>query len=482
MQLHLGRESNGNSDLRNFCSMSKTIAQLCGIGVPQPLCAALLQYQTALDSGLSDAGCRIVFQDHFLEPSSPLHAHVDDMVWVVRGFRGSQLQTFVSLMRRGSQEAQSLLEEATREDGDCFSPAQQSTDFLGAAQETSASEVGSTTPARQTSSEFPMEEASSSQKLFRMLSETIQSPIGKRKRPVPLWPETLALNLVVQWKFTLTVAVTRMLETSPGKSEMVAIRREVHRVYGQPTRTVFSSDKEGRGSEGDQLDYPNIYFNVENFDQDAFRDMQLCAGYNFAVLLTAGDGHTDSNATLFRGVLSYDTIMGRVLKKSKENGYVPTESRKEFIPLLGPERKGKAEIAVSVSDVELQASASQDSVPTTTRNSGNFFTNLLRRRASGKSDTELDPSALRGDEILRCCLTFVSIPIQHVCQTIMSPERASARQWMFVPESREQLDALLERSELRTPVAASPISNVSSGEKSSPDTSFFASLKKKLTS
>jgi hypothetical protein len=422
---------------------SNTIRNLSCAGVASPLVEVSIQYQAALDSGLPDVSSRLVFQDHFLEAKSALTSYTDDLVWVVRGTRASSLHTHVSLIRRGSADAACLLEEAQKEE-----------DNLGGSSSSSMMEPSGdsdnfVSPQRASSDHFAAEE-SGSQRLFRMLSDSV-TPLSNRKRRIPpiLWPETLALNLVTQWKFTLTVAVTRFCDVN-GRTEMVAVRKEVHQVFGQPTKTVFSSDKDARGESGDTLDYPNIYFNVENFDQGAFRDIQLSEGYNLAVLLTAGDT-TDSSTSLFRGVLSYDVIMGRVLRKSNESQTIPTEENKEFIPLLGPERKGKAEIALSISDADLQqlsfCSPTQKPPASPSVGGEGLFSSLKKALSSDKKQNgRLTKGTLRGDEILQCCLTFVSVSMPHICHILTSTERANSRQWLYVPETRKELDTLLEAS------------------------------------
>lgn len=428
---------------------AKTIRNLACTGVAAPLVEVSIQYQAALDSGLPDVSSRLVFQDHFLEAKSPLTSYTDDLVWVVRGTRASSLHTHVSLVRRGSADAAGLLEEAQKEEdslGGCSSPSMEPT----------GDSDTFVSPQRASGNNGPdsAAEESGSQRLFRMLSDSV-TPLSNRKRRIPpiLWPETLSLNLVTQWKFTLTVAVTRFCDVN-GRTEMVAVRKEVHQVYGQPTKSVFTSDKDGRGESGDMLDYPNIYFNVENFDSGAFRDIQLSEGYNLAVLLTAGDT-TDSSTSLFRGVLSYDVIMARVLRKSNESQTIPTEENKEFIPLLGPERKGKAEIALSISDADLAqlsfCSPTQrpplSSPSGGTDSSSGLFSSIKKALSSDKKqNARSTKGTLRGDEILQCCLTFVSVSMPHICHILTSTERANPRQWLHVPETRCELDALLEAS------------------------------------
>lgn len=489
-----------------MASSSKTIRTLSCTGVAKPLVEVSIQYQAALDSGLPDVTSRLVFQDHFLETKSALAEHIDDLVWVVRGTRMSSLHTHVSLIRRGSADAMTLLDEAQKEE-DSFGGGASGSPIVE-----HADGDGLTSPTRRDSSSglarSPPEEMSGSQRLLRMLSDSVVSPIAQRKRkaaPPILWPETLALNLVTQWKFTLTVAVTRFCDVN-GRTEMVAVRREVHQVFGQPTKSVFSSDKDGRGESGDTVDYPNIYFNVENFDQGAFHDIQLSDGYNLAVLLTAGDT-TDSNTSLFRGVLSYDVIMGRVLKKSNESQTIPTDDRKEFIPLLGPERKGKAEIALSISSADLQQMSSFSS-PTTKQSpssaeDGKGLLSSIKKALSTSTDkkqiggSKQPRGALRGDEILQCCLTFVSVSMPHICNILTSSERANPRQWLYIPETREELDGLLEASWATNADQTSPASPgkvhqggggkgstqlpVTPKETDSAESGLFASFKKRFS-
>ena len=270
--------------------------------------------------------------------------------------------------------------------------------------------------------------------------------------PPIAWRETLALNIITQWTYTLTIAVVKLVTakvpapttggggessaSSPLTStaspppqqqqstmvvnkELVVVRHISKRVYAQPTKAMFHS-KEHRGESGDTMDYPNVYFNIDDFeDESLFRDIKLCEGYTFAVLLTAGASR-NSNATIFRGALSYEVVMERIKRNAERSGgksipiapahpslggggnsnasfggaksgasfVLGTEyilkgsgekggggkggvddygkgggglladsyTPKMFIPLVGPERKGKAELAVSISETEIMLS------------------------------------------------------------------------------------------------------------------------------
>lgn len=370
----------------------ETAASVVSSGVADPVVKLFESYQNSLSSGLPDDASRVAFEDAFIAPSSPVAQHIDDMAWLVT----PTLHESVTLVRRPQLQ-----------------------DRLG-------------------------REAS----LHRAVR----------------WPETLALNIVTQWHYTLTVAVIKVVKID-GHNHMVAVRRSVKRVYGTPTKAIFRH-KEGRAE--DTIDYPYIYFNVDDFE-DTFGDIQLADGYGFAVLLTAGDS-TDSNAAIFRGMLMYDVLMQRIIGKFKANKRVPTHEQREFIPLMGPRKEGRAEVAVCISEADILASqnsqgmfspegptSTSPSSPATlrgsTRNSNDAEKNnksFLAKKTGGLLDKVTSAFSgpkpiceVVGDEILQCCLTFVSVDVNHVLVVLASREPIR-RQWLHVPESRDELDRLLE--------------------------------------
>jgi hypothetical protein len=403
------------TNLRNPVENCATIASK---GVPQPIVDTFFQYHAAADSGMPEQTCRVVFQDNFVELRSPLTPHIDDMLWIVRS--GPQP---VSLVRRGAAAMQLFADE----NGDA--PPQ------------SSGSVGDDPPSFESTNNTPAK--SSSQRFLSAISEKISSA-----PPQIRWQDTLALNVATQWVYTLTVAVVKICRVG-AQNEMVAVRSVTRRVYGQPTKAMFR-EKEQRAE--DQIDFPNMYFNIDDFDE-AFGNIQLCDGYGFAVLLTAGNT-ANSTATIFRGLLSYQVIMDRVAKRAALVKSTPTADRKEFIPLLGPERRGKAEIACWISDAELQAAPASSSAHSTKsqqpqtaekEESGGFFSRLVAKAASIAKNSGAGKSgqALTGNETLQCCLTFVSVNLFHVFSVLASREPAVQRQWLYTPQSRVELDQIL---------------------------------------
>ena len=398
---------------------TENCASICAKGVPSPIVDTFFQYQAAADSGLPEQTCRVVFQDNFVELRSPLSPHIDDMLWIVQSGPSP-----VSLVRRGAAATQLFAEVS--------SPNSQSDLSAG-----NGGDEPMAGPSSFDSNGSPAK--SSSQRFLEAISEKISSPTRIQIR----WQDTLALNVATQWTYTLTVAVVKICKVGT-QNEMVAVRSVTRRVYGQPTKAMFR-DKEQRAE--DQIDFPNMYFNIDDFD-DAFGNIQLCEGYGFAVLLTAGNT-TNSTATIFRGLLSYQVIMERVMKRAAVVKSNPSADRKEFIPLLGPERRGKAEIACWISDTELTAGSSNSSMTgngaggkSPVQEGGGLFSRLMAKASSiGKGNQSA--VTLVGNETLQCCLTFVSVNLFHVFSVLASREPVAAHQWLFMPSSRDELDGIL---------------------------------------
>eukprot|EP00760_Papus_ankaliazontas_P030572 PhM_4_TR4907/c0_g1_i1/m.45022 len=148
------------------------------------------------------------------------------------------------------------------------------------------------------------------------------------------WPRTLGLNIVVHWRYELVVAVVPQRRALPGKG-MIVKEHVRHAVYAAPSKSLCRHDPKLAQYE---LDFPNIYFNVEDFET-VFGGMSLPRMHGLAVMLEAVPG-----IPLFKGVLTFDQISSTFEKKAQGIRM----GRTEFVPLVGPSKKGKAEMAVTV--------------------------------------------------------------------------------------------------------------------------------------
>ena len=418
------------------------------LGVPDAIIQTQQLYFDALSAdaaseepGSIEDACRNTFAMFFAAPTSPLSPHIDDMLWYVRTpQRARDAEAQVFLQRRGL-ETDLMLQQAEEE--------------AGISNQSFAASVSSSFRARMNSGNLEESPAKGNLPGGRIT--------GIR------WRETLALNIATQWVYTLSVSVVRILKVN-GVTQPVVIRDVTKRVYASPAKAMFQ-DKEQRA--GDFIDYPNLYFNIDDFE-DVFGGIQLCEGYAFAVLLTAG-ASSDSNATVFRGLLMYDAIMNRVIKGVQAKGVLPTADNKEFIPLLGPEKKGKAEIAVCISDADVysfsdpaaQTKASTMAGSDTRASSGGG--GILKSLTSVFSSKSQAPT-LSGGETLQCFLTHVSVNVHHVT-SVLCANAPLKHQWLYVPSSRKELDAIIchednqrdDQSPKRNPSAEGTVASQSGG-------------------
>eukprot|EP00759_Apiculatamorpha_spiralis_P028646 PhF_6_TR31163/c0_g1_i1/m.45681 len=149
------------------------------------------------------------------------------------------------------------------------------------------------------------------------------------------WARTIGLNIVVHWKYELVLAMVPQRKPVPGKGMCVKhhIRREVfaspHRAHHN--RTTRETDY--------KLDFPNIYFYVDDFE-DAFSNFTLSKGNGLALAVDAGHG-----LVVFKGVLIFDQICDTFERKAGKLKLNHTE----YVPLVGPGRKGKSEMSIGVS-------------------------------------------------------------------------------------------------------------------------------------
>ena len=77
-------------------------------------------------------------------------------------------------------------------------------------------------------------------------------------------------------------------------------------------------------------------------------------------------------------------------------------NNKVFVPLVGPERRGRAEIALCIADADLEIMSRA--------HTEDFKSNSSIAKIFGG---QRSPSTVLGNEALQCCLTYVSVDIQH---------------------------------------------------------------------
>lgn len=94
------------------------------------------------------------------------------------------------------------------------------------------------------------------------------------------WKETFYLNLVVQLKCYLTIAICKKSTSPDGKPTMSAISYVTKRVYASPNKTRMDR----KGAEY-SCSFPLIYFNVEDFE-DAFSNVVINTEEFFCVELS----------------------------------------------------------------------------------------------------------------------------------------------------------------------------------------------------
>jgi hypothetical protein len=307
-----------------------------------------------------------------------------------------------------------------------------------------------------------------------------------------LWFPTLALNLLTQWPYHLTVAVVRVLrcEALGPNPQMVAVRHVQRRVYAAldpPDRhhsqfgaasfvcaataaRVAAAHREGR--DGTQIDYPDVHFRVDDFE-DAFGDLRLAPTYRLAVLLVAGGSPIvdDAAPVVFRGVVGYSALAQKLREHERRttgggvSANASMASRSFFdapsslsstaggmgiggggtvvVPLRAS--SGRAELAVTLSDADRLVRASSTDLSgsfsarqDSTTGLGSTLRGLLGGGKSTSSSANLAassgspspgqlasaassaPPPLRGDEVLQCALTSISVHAAHVASTLMT--------------------------------------------------------------
>ena len=157
------------------------------------------------------------------------------------------------------------------------------------------------------------------------------------------WEETVYLNtIMLHFKYNLSIAVCRKKMTQNAKLEI--IHRVNKRVYASPSKRRMDS-KAGETI----FTYPQIYFAIDDFEE-CFKGLIIEKGQQICVQLSAFDPKTKKKCTLFQGGVLYDAL--HELFDWKKSGWAKLWKGEEleFLPLVGPRGKGKAQVAVGIAD------------------------------------------------------------------------------------------------------------------------------------
>jgi len=142
---------------------------------------------------------------------------------------------------------------------------------------------------------------------------------------------TVLLNLVCEVHYRLSLAIVKE-EKTDGQIKAVSSRHMM--LYASP----FHTNMVEKGSPF-TCSFPTIYFQDHNHESDDDK-VALLPGHGLCVELFSQIPEV-SPSVLFRGYVSYKTIADRIESLGGKPG-VP-----HFIPLAGPEGKGKGQLSVT---------------------------------------------------------------------------------------------------------------------------------------
>ena len=134
------------------------------------------------------------------------------------------------------------------------------------------------------------------------------------------WEETVYLNVILQsFFYTLTLGIV----SRTGSSSVQILSKQSIKVYASPSSRCMH---EGKG-EQEVISYPDIFFTVDNFEDDLLNKLTLKDGESLCIELTARDKkRQDLDSTvLFSGCIPYEP-----LRNSAESILKPRSSRMSF--------------------------------------------------------------------------------------------------------------------------------------------------------
>lgn len=155
------------------------------------------------------------------------------------------------------------------------------------------------------------------------------------------WEETIYLNTIMLcFTYRLSVALCRKKVSSNGKLEI--LHRVNKKVYASPSRRRMDSKA------GETIyTYPLIYFAIDDFE-DCFQGLRIERGQQICVQLAAYDPRSERKCTLFQGGVAYDALHDLFDWKKSSWSRLWKGQDLEFLPLVGPRGKGKAQVAVGI--------------------------------------------------------------------------------------------------------------------------------------
>ncbi|KAJ7536419.1 hypothetical protein O6H91_12G068800 [Diphasiastrum complanatum] len=265
------------------------------------------------------------------------------------------------------------------------------------------------------------------------------------------WCRSFYLNLIAHTSYSLTVAICseeslHNYQKSTG-TPLTPIYKVTKRVYASPSRVDFQKNH-SKGSETVAA-YPNIYFDVDNYD-DTFDSVILKEeGDCFCVLLHAyggaaipggenqgngdevtqngfangpilGDtqGANSSRVTLFSGFVNYDLVcsafeagkgnLGGLLHLGDNGG------RSERLVMRGPKGRGQVDVIVSCLASRVHEKIESPSSASATRGPKSGIDSILRKVVVVAKNAYAAASSTGrssdGSLSLRCCLLSLSLP------------------------------------------------------------------------
>lgn len=155
------------------------------------------------------------------------------------------------------------------------------------------------------------------------------------------WEETVYLNTIMHhFTYTLSIAICRRKQAPGSKLEIV--QRVNKKVYASPSKRRMDS-KAGETV----FTYPLIYFAVDDFEE-SFKTLRIEENQQICVQLSAIDVKTKKKCTLFQGGVLYNALHELFDWRKSSWSRIWKSEDLEFLPLVGPRGKGKAQVAVGM--------------------------------------------------------------------------------------------------------------------------------------
>mmetsp|Transcript_18470 Transcript_18470/g.25892 ORF Transcript_18470/g.25892 Transcript_18470/m.25892 type:complete len:385 (-) Transcript_18470:15-1169(-) len=231
------------------------------------------------------------------------------------------------------------------------------------------------------------------------------------------WEETFFLNVILHhFDYTLEVSVReKTVDPETQKPKLNAITKNTKKVYPTPSKVTMTSRAK---AESVEYTYPLLYFAIDDFT-DAWKDITLTKGGDMICveLFATGNffskGFTPIRVRLFAGGLEYDTVKKNY---SERTSSLWSSRSDQFFKLIGPNKKGHAEMAVSTQALQMDdGSAPQSPLsPTALMNSFNKFGSALKRATWGPTTT---PE--HANPRLNCWVTYLNIKWDLIVKDIL---------------------------------------------------------------